>query len=168
MKLINGSFSKSVCPELFNTTISSNGNSTTDNGRARLLWGSWSDYPKQIVDTPNGPQEFAVVGERLYSQHAVARMQPSGQRYTSGPPAEGTAPPLTGNLQPYVNSPGIQTFDGNQNIRGRSISPSFVEDIIQNTKALKQSNGNWNYRSGNLQVILSPDKKRVITVLDIH
>ena len=67
-----------------------------------------------------------------------------------------------------MNSPGIQSFDGNQNIRGRSISPTFVEDIIQNAQPSKQSNGNWNYRSGNLQVILSPDKQRVITVLDIH
>jgi len=72
------------------------------------------------------------------------------------------------NPQPYVNSPGIQNFDGNKNIRGRSISPNFVEDIIQNTKPIKQSNGNWSYRSGNLQVILSPDKKRVITVVDTH
>ena len=96
------------------------------------------------------------------------RLQPSGQRFSSGPPVEGTTPPLTGDALPFVNSPGIQTFDGTQNIRGRSISPNFVEDIIQNTEPVLQSNGNWNFTSGNLQVILSPDQQRVITVLDVH
>ncbi len=133
-----------------------------------MHWGTWNDYTKTTIDTPNGPQEFAVVGDRLYSQHAVARMQPSGQRYSSGAPREGIQPPLQGDTQPYVNLPGIQNFDGNQNIRGRSISPNFVEDIIKNVDPVQQANNNWNFTSGNLQIILSPDKKRVITVLDIH
>ncbi len=29
---------------------------------------------------------------------------------------------------PYVNQPGIQNFDGTQTVRGRSISPNYVED----------------------------------------
>jgi hypothetical protein len=47
---------------------------------ARLLWGSWNDYPKV---TQNG-REYAQVGDRLYTRHTVDRMQPSGQRYPSG------------------------------------------------------------------------------------
>lgn len=50
-------------------------------------------------------------------------------------------------------------------IRGRAISPNYVEDIIKNSTPNKQQNGNWSYRSGDLNVILSPDKKRVITIV---
>ncbi len=53
------------------------------------LWGTWNQYPKVLISTPNGQQEFANISGRLYSQHAVARMQPSYQRYSSGA-AEGT------------------------------------------------------------------------------
>lgn len=50
-------------------------------------------------------------------------------------------------------------------IRGRSISPNYVEDIIKNASPTKQQNGNLSYKSGDLNVILSPDKKRVIIII---
>jgi RHS repeat-associated protein len=45
-------------------------------GRAadRLPWTSWEQYPKTAV----GGQEYARIGERLYTQHAVERMMPHG------------------------------------------------------------------------------------------
>lgn len=124
-----------------------------------LFWGTWRDYPKVTVSTPSGPQLFASINGRLYSEHAVARMQPSFQRYSSGG-AEGTVYNTVGRP-----TPGIMSWDGHSMIRGRSISPTFVEEIIKNTKPIKQVNGNWSYRSGDLNVILSPDKKRVITII---
>ena len=134
-------------------------------GGERLLWGSWNDYPKVTRTGPNGPQEYAQIGDRLYSQHAVARMQPSGQRYSSGVPTEGTTPPLTGNSPPYVNQPGIQSFDGTQNVRGRSISPNHVEDIIGNTPpTINPTNGNRSYSSGDVLVVTSSEG-RVITIV---
>ena len=134
-------------------------------GGERLLWGSWNDYPKVTRTGPNGPQEYAQIGDRLYSQHAVARMQPSGQRYSSGAPTEGTTPPLTGNSPPYVNQPGIQSFDGTQNVRGRSISPNHVEDIIGNTPpTINPTNGNRSYSSGDVLVVTSSEG-RVITIV---
>ncbi|WP_262729131.1 hemagglutinin repeat-containing protein [Acinetobacter pittii] len=123
------------------------------------LWGTWNQYPKVLISTPNGQQEFANIGGRLYSQHAVARMQPSYQRYSSGV-AEGTLYNTTG--KPI---PGITSYDGREMIRGRSISPNYVEDIIKNASPIKQQNGNWSYKSGDLNVILSPDRKRVITIV---
>lgn len=36
----------------------------------RLLWTSWSNYPKVVFDG----QEYARIGSRLYSRHAVDRM----------------------------------------------------------------------------------------------
>ena len=44
-----------------------------------ILWGRWHDYPKVKI---NG-NEYAEIGNRLYTRHAVARMQPSGMRYTN-------------------------------------------------------------------------------------
>ncbi|MDC4843938.1 VENN motif pre-toxin domain-containing protein, partial [Acinetobacter baumannii] len=126
---------------------------------AESLWGTWNQYPKVLISTPNGQQEFANIGGRLYSQHAVARMQPSYQRYSSGV-AEGTLYNTTG--KPI---PGITSYDGREMIRGRSISPNYVEDIIKNASPIKQQNGNWSYKSGDLNVILSPDRKRVITIV---
>lgn len=61
----------------------------------KLPWNSWAQYPKEVVSG----REYAKIGERLYTQHAVQRMMPSSL-------TEGTL------------------------VKGRGISPSFVEDII--------------------------------------
>jgi hypothetical protein len=150
-----------------------NGSANGNNGGAgngggggeRLLWGSWNDYPHVTRTGPNGPQEYAVIGDRLYSQHAVARMQPSGQRYPSGPPVEGQ-PNLVGRDQTprYINQPGINNWDGTQNIRGRSISPNYVEDVIQSSTPVPQPNGNLSYTSGDVEVITS-NEGRVVTII---
>ena len=130
------------------------------------LWTTWENYPKVTRMTPNGPQEFAIIGGRAYSEHAVARMQPSGQRYSSGHASDLTHNPTAG---PWARvEPGALVWDGRSFVRGRSISPTYVEDIIRNTTPTQQGNKNWNYTSGNIQVILSPDKIRVISVLDVH
>jgi hypothetical protein len=57
-------------------------------------------------------------------------MQPSGKRYKKGDP--------------------ITQAGGDY---GRSVSPTFVEDVIRNTKPVSQRNGNLSYTSGTLQVI---------------
>lgn len=43
-------------------------------GRAGRLWGTWDGYPKVTV----GGREYAQIGERLYTRHAVERMMPRG------------------------------------------------------------------------------------------
>ena len=40
----------------------------------KLPWDSWQNYRKVTVDG----RQYAQIGHRLYSQHAVDRMQPSG------------------------------------------------------------------------------------------
>jgi len=62
------------------------------------LWGFWDDYPKVTV---NGT-EYADVGGRLYTQHAVERMTPSGFG-TAARPGE---------------------------VAGRSISPRYVDEVL--------------------------------------
>lgn len=41
--------------------------------KERLLWSSWRHYPKITV----GGREYAKIGDRLYSHHAIDRMLPS-------------------------------------------------------------------------------------------
>lgn len=65
-------------------------------GGGKALWGFWSDYDKVTV----GGREYADINGRLYTQHAVERMAPSG----------------------YGNAAG--------GVAGRSISPNYVEDVL--------------------------------------
>ena len=46
---------------------------------SKIPWSSWNSYEKTVV---NG-QEYAKVEGRLYSHHAVDRMQPSGNKHGS-------------------------------------------------------------------------------------
>jgi len=115
----------------------------------KVLWTSWQNYPKVTIDG----EEYARVGDRLYSRHAVDRLQPSGMRYSTRPgPHEGGS---TGGMPQIVQAGGDY---------GRSVSPNFVEDVIQRTPGVVQENGNILHDGGGLQVVLSPEG-RVITVM---
>ncbi|MEI8408259.1 MULTISPECIES: RHS repeat-associated core domain-containing protein [unclassified Kribbella] len=118
-------------------------------GGERVLWTSSQNYPKVVADG----QEYARIGSRLYSRHAVDRMQPSGLRYSAKPgPGEGGR---TGGVPQIVQAGGDY---------GRSVSPNFVEDAIRRTPGVVQENGNIIHNAGGLQVILSPEG-RVVTVM---
>lgn len=103
-------------------------------GGGRLLWGSWNDYPKVTV----GGREYAQIGDRLYSHHAVDRLQPSGL----GAPAGATG-------------------------AGRSISPTYVEDVISGSRGVpvKGPNGEprLSFTGGSVQVIT--ENGIVVTVI---
>jgi hypothetical protein len=93
-------------------------------GQTQIPWTSWPNYPKVIL---NG-REYAQVGNRLYTQHAVDRMQPSGL----GTPAGATGP-------------------------GRSISPNYIEDVIRSSSGVPVRGPNGesrlSYSSGSVEVI---------------
>jgi len=106
-------------------------------GGAKLLWGSWIDYPKVVVDG----REYAKVGERLYSRHAVDRMQPSGL----GAPAGAVGP-------------------------GRNVTATMVEQVIKGGEMQKTMvNGveRASYTLGNVRVWTENDGKTVVTILRI-
>ena len=100
-----------------------------------LEWNSWQNYKKTIIDG----KQYAQIGDRLYSQHAVDWMQPSGL----GSPA-GTVG------------------------AGRNISPGLVEHTIQNgTKTSSTVNGvertvHW---SGDVGVVTESNGKIIVTIL---
>jgi hypothetical protein len=99
-----------------------------------LLWTSWANYPKVTV---NG-REYAKIGDRLYSHHAVDRLQPSGL----GAPAGATG-------------------------AGRSVPPSVIDDILSTVKGTRVTGPHGEVRfsfvSGSVQVITEDDI--VITVI---
>lgn len=82
-------------------------------------------------------------------------MQPSGMRYSPRPgPYEGR---LTGGMPQIFQAGGGYDY-------GRSVSPNYVEQVIEDTAGVLQENGNYMYDGGGLQVILSPEG-RVVTVM---
>ncbi len=106
-----------------------------DGGRIQIKWDSWQNYEKIIVDG----QQYAKVGNRFYSRHAVDRMQPSGNRFG-----------------PYIYQAGGDY--------GRSVAPQFVEYIIRTVEPVIQENGNLAFTSGNVKVITN-QQKIVVTII---
>jgi hypothetical protein len=77
-------------------------------------------------------REYAQIGERLYTRHAVERMLPRG---------------LT--------------------TEGRSISPSFVDDIIRTTEPLEvtvDGVARQVYRSGSVEVVTEQGGNLIVTI----
>ena len=81
------------------------------------------------------------IGDRLYSKHAVDRMQPSGNRF--GP-----------NIYQGING---------QNY-GRSVAPQYVEYVISTAEPKLQDNGNLSYKSGTIKVITN-QQGAVVTIM---
>jgi hypothetical protein len=94
----------------------------------KLPWGAWADHPKVVF----GGREYAQIGKRLYTRHAVERTMPRG---------------LT--------------------MEGRSISPNFVEDVIQTgTRSNVAVDGvlRQTYRSGSVEGVTEEGGRIVVTV----
>ena len=108
-------------------------------GSNKLYWDSWNEYEHVMADG----QEYARIGDRLYSWHAVERMQPSGNLYGS-----------------YIH----QASACPSNNYGRSVSPNYVEYIINNLEPIVQNDGKLNYTLGSLQVITN-SKGNVVTII---
>jgi len=69
-------------------------------------WLSWNNYGK----VTHGGREYAVVGGRRYTHHAVDRLQPSGL----GRPAASVS-----------------------NNAGRSVAPRYIEDVLSSTLSIR-------------------------------
>ncbi|MDQ2088196.1 RHS repeat-associated core domain-containing protein, partial [Herbivorax sp. ANBcel31] len=126
-------------------------NAMRNNQGTGNTWGKWSDYEKVTI---NG-KEYAKIGDKYYTRHAVDRMQPSGMRYNAKGSADGGK----------VGASRI--YDVEQIDYGRSISPNYVDDVIKSGELIDTPivNGVQRqiYQSGSVQVVTEGDI--VITII---
>ena len=104
-------------------------------GGDKFLWSSWKDYPK----VSDGGKIYAQVGDRLYTEHAVNRMQPSGLGAPAG-----------------------------EKVPGRNVSPNLVDDVIrsgQPVHTVVDGIPRTVYWSGNVGVVTENSGKLVVTIL---
>jgi len=140
------------------TSIKNSDSATTSNNKANptdkqardLYWGKWDDYEHVTV---NG-NEYAKIGDRLYTEHAVQRLQPSGMRYSSTTDAKVGA---------------SRILDAGRGEYGRSISPNYVEEVIntgiQGAPQTIDGKVRVPYTSGSVTVITENNGKVVVTVI---
>jgi RHS repeat-associated protein len=110
-------------------------------GVGKTPWGSWNDYKKVVVKIDGKERTYAQVGNRLYSKHAVDRMQPSGFKHPNG--------------QATTQAGGDY---------GRSVAPQYVEDVLNSIKPVIQENGNLKFVGGSLEVVTNP-QGAVVTIM---
>lgn len=116
----------------------------------KILWGKWEDYKHVSL----GDKEYAEVGERLYTRHAVARMQPSGMRYS--------------NVSAGGKVKASRIINAGELDYGRSISPNYIEDIINTGTSSTQVVDDVTrtvFSSGTVEVITEQNGKIVVTIL---
>ena len=100
-----------------------------------LVWDSWVSHPKQII---NGTS-YAKIGKRLYTEHAIGRMLPSGLGRNANVTKE-----------------------------GMSVSPNIVEHVIRHGQKTEivMPNGTQRikYSSGTVEVCTENNGKLIVTV----
>ena len=111
-----------------------------------LWWGFWKDYPKVTL---NG-REYALIGSRLYTFHAVERFLPSGRRTIANVPvAEGEG--------------GGHMFHE----KARSIAPAYIEDTIDRgskVHIIANQEARTLHTLGDVEVVTTRDDRIVITI----
>jgi len=90
---------------------------------SKLLWGAWNDY--KIVQFAG--KEYAQIGERLYTRHAVERMMPSG--------LEGLGRSMSPNLVEDVIRNGTMTTEVMKNGIERQIFRSGSAEVVTEQSA---------------------------------
>ncbi len=122
-----------MCPRFDGSVV---GSCVATNNGGKIPWNSYADYPKVTI----GGREYANVGGRPYTQHAVDRLQPMGL----GAPAGASGP-------------------------GRSISPTYVEDVLTSGQTVRKpvtgpkGEARTSHVSGSVEVIT--EGNIVITVI---
>lgn len=107
-------------------------------GLERLRWGTWSDLSKVIIDG----REYAQIGERLYTKHAIDRMVPKALGSAVG------------------------------GVSGRGVPTMVVEATIATgekiaTQVLAKGSIRETWKLGNVQVITENSGRLVVTVMRI-
>ena len=130
-RICEKSDSQICAPSLYPHTLESSSKNGGD-----ILWQNWQSYDKVTLND----KVYAKVGDRLYSKHAVDRMQPSGNRFGHS----------------------IIQADGDY---GRSISPEYVDFVIGSTEPEYQpKTGNYLHSSGSVEVVVNSEGA-VVTIM---
>ncbi len=106
--------------------------------KKELTWNSWQNLPKEIY----AGKSYAKIGDKLYTEHAIARMQPSGLGTPAG----------------HIG-------------KGRSVAPQFVEDIKSGTRRIEITSEGVKrsiIRSDNLEVVTENMDKIIVTIKRIN
>lgn len=113
-----------------------------------MWWGYWNDYPKVRI----GPREYAKIGNRLYTRHAVDYFQPSGRRTIGNVPvAEGEGGGFLSN--------------------GRGVPPIYVEEaILRGATRVQFKDGVHRtvHTFGDLEVVTEDNGRIVVTISYRH
>jgi len=115
-----------------------------------LWWGFWKDYPKIILNN----KEYAEIGGRLYTEHAVTRFLPSGRRTVAGLPLA-------------QKEGGGYAFDP----KARSISPNNIEHVIRfgsKEFVFERGEARTVHTAGDLTVVTTRDNRIVVTCMYTH
>ena len=113
---------------------------------SNLWWGFWKDYPKVTLKG----REYAQIGDRLYTEHAVERFLPSGRRTIA-------------NIPVADREGGGHMFHE----KARSIAPAWVEEAIQRGRKefiVVGTEPRTIHVLGDLEVVTTRDGQIVITV----
>jgi hypothetical protein len=113
-----------------------------------MWWGYWKDYPKVRI----GTREYARIGNRLYTQHAVDYFQPSGRRT-------------------IANIPVAQGEGGGSLSKGRGVPPRAVEETILRGATRPQFASGAHrivHTLGDLEVVTEDNGRIVVTVSYRH
>ena len=145
----------------------------------KVLWSTWDDYKgKGMLETING-REYAHIGKHYYSDHAIARMQPTGARYSLDKdsvdnPANRKDPEPVRNSRGKVLEDSIyhskhmiftEKGDSGQFEYSRGIPTGFVEERLNEGDYTVDKDGSRIYELGpEHYIVTSPDGKIVITI----
>jgi filamentous hemagglutinin len=113
-----------------------------------MWWGIWDDYPKVRI----GAREYARIGERLYTRHAVEYFRPSGRRTV------GNVPVAAGEGGGSLSS-------------GRGIPPVYVEQaIVQGLRRTQLTAGVHRtiHTYSDIEVVTEENGKIVVTISYRH
>jgi hypothetical protein len=139
-------------------------------GDRKLLWGRWEDYPKiavrrKVRTTVDGKvkvtiqtTEYAKIGRRYYTEHAVQRMRPGG-----------AAPSVATPGQTKVETPKGPSGRGDVTYQGRGVSPNWVEEVIRrgSRQTFRSPEGvaRTRHSLGSVTVITEQRGKIVVTII---
>ncbi len=129
------------------STGKSNGTASIIDPLDDVLWGRWEDYEHVTINN----NQYAIVGDYYFSEHAIARTQPSGQR---------------GRGQGRLNY-----ITNHEKLDGRSISPAYVIDAVKRgdvSTEFEKGEVRHIHKLGSIKVVTSEDDKVIITLMDTH